>query len=151
MSSKRWKVKEVETDASVADTNESNLILTINSNRCADEDEIIAFKGIIGYMLERLDKILLLKQGNVFSGYADLSEYLVEDVQVEVRYEIGPRFGRSHCHIFLHAKLSDRGSMMNVDITKVREYLIEQWGYNPHVNVKVVDNAVLNLSRYIRK
>lgn len=152
MATKRWAVTQVESDPEAANMNESTLFLTINPNKVATEEQVLAFREIIRYLTEeKLDQVLTLKQEDVVSGYDTLAEYLVGDVKVSVKYEIGPRFSRQHVHISLQALLRDRGSMMHIDLAKLRDYLAEQLGYRAHVNVRAVQNSHFNIDRYIRK
>lgn len=149
--SRRWDVEEVYSDPDAANRSESLLMLTINPNQTFTEGDDIIFRGLLDYMLERLDKILLLKQGDVIGGYAALEPILVSNIKVAIKFEVGPQFHRQHAHITLSAIMEGRGSMMHVDCDKVRAFFREQLGYTPYVNVNRKQNVEFDLRRYILK
>lgn len=149
---KKWTVTEVEHEDVASNMNESTLFLTINPNVITDVESDKKLRNVVSYMVyECLDLCLLLKQGSNIYPYEELEHYIVGDIKVDVRYEVGSKYSRNHVHIKLQTLLQDRGSIMHVDLAAVREYLKEQLGYAPYVNIRAVQNSNFNIDRYIRK
>lgn len=150
--SKRWKVEQVFSDSDTQNYNESTLFLTINPNQMANEEELDFMKDVMSHMLnDNLDKIVYLVQAGQKLTFEDLEEYMVGNIKVRVKYEIGSKFRRAHVHVKLQCLLKDRGSMMHLDLPKVRAFLKEQYEYNVYVNVDAVQNSNFNIDRYISK
>lgn len=149
---KRWKVEQVFSDSDTQNYNESTLFLTINPNQMANEEELDFMKDVMSHMLnDNLDKIVYLVQAGQKLTFEDLEEYMVGNIKVRVKYEIGSKFRRAHVHVKLQCLLKDRGSMMHLDLPKVRAFLKEQYEYNVYVNVDAVQNSNFNIDRYISK
>lgn len=144
-------MKNVESDESRANMEKSTLLLTINPNIVGDTGEEEHFKAFIDYLIDNLDKVLLLRQGDIAYPYSELEPLLVGDIKVSVKYEIGSRFHRNHVHIKVEAILNERGNRLNIKLDTLRGYLKEQLGYTPHVDVKAIKDSVFDVERYIRK
>jgi hypothetical protein len=150
--SKRWNVSLVESNPESQDYNESTLFLTINPNQMSNEEDIDFMKDVMSHMLDdNLDKIVHLVQGGTKLSYEDLEEYMVGNIKVDVKYEVGSRYNRAHVHVKLQCLLKNRGSMMHLDLAKVRAFLKEQYEYNVYVEVRAVQNSNFNIDRYISK
>ena len=149
--SKRWIVKDVESNEEAADMEKSTLLLTINPNVVEGEEDVVHFKAVIKHLTDNLDKVLLLRQGDIAYGYEGLEPLLVGNIGVSVKYEVGSRFHRNHVHIKIEAVMRTRGSKMHIDLAKLRGYLREQIGYSPHVDVKAIKDSVFDVERYIQK
>jgi len=150
--SKRWKVEQVFSDSDTQNYNESTLFLTINPNQMANEEELDFMKDVMSHMLnDNLDKIVYLVQAGQKLTFEDLEEYMVGNIKVRVKYEVGSRYNRAHVHVKLQCLLKDRGSMMHLDLPKVRAFLKEQYEYNVYVNVDAAQNSNFNIDRYISK
>lgn len=148
---KRWNVKKVVADEESTSTNKSILFLTINPNTVQDDEERQYFEDVIEALTNNLDKFLLLKQGDILYPYSELEPLLVGEIDVEVKFEIGPRFRRDHCHITIIGVVNNRNSMMFLDLEKIRAYGREQLGYEPYVDAKGKGDNAFNMRRYIRK
>ena len=147
-----WTVTNVVSDPESQNYNESTLFLTINPNQMSSEEDIDFMKDVMSHMLnDNLDKIVYLVQAGEKLSYADLEEYMVGNIKVDVKYEIGSKFGRAHVHVKLQCLLKNRGSMMHLDLPKVRAFLKEQYEYNVYVEVRAIQNSNFNIDRYISK
>lgn len=144
-------MKNVEANEEEANMEKSTVFLTINPNTVCDNDEEELFRAVIGYITDHLDRVLLLRQGDVAYGYEELEPLLVGDMKVSVKYEVGSRFHRSHMHMKIEAVLNGRGNKVQFDLAKIRGYLKEQLGYTPHLDAKFVKDSVFDIERYIRK
>lgn len=149
---KRWVIEELDSDPVAANMSESTLILTINPNHEQPLDGGAFFRECTDYLLSKLDAILTVQQGkDVVGDYAALEPILASEINVSVRYEVGPRFHRQHVHIVLSALMHGRGNMMRVNCDKIRAFYNEQLGYTPYVNAERAKNPVFDLRRYILK
>lgn len=142
----------VESNPESQDYNESTLFLTINPNQMVNDDDVDFMKDVMRYMLEEnLDKIVYLVQAGAKYDYTALEEYMVGDIKVDVKYEVGTRYSRAHVHVKLQCLLKNRGSMMHIDLNKVRAFLKEQYEHDVYVEVRAVQNSNFNIDRYISK
>ena len=126
--------------------NYSNYLVTINSQQVSDggrRDKM--FRQIIR------DKQARFHEYIVPIGEAVGKDFAMNSTRAKIvtGFEISPKGKLYHVHMCI--EMHQMRGLYQIDIKKLRNDIIDEWGYNIHLDIKPIKTSIINIYNYIRK
>jgi hypothetical protein len=128
----------------------SCFFITVNSNKMLgapdfEEEQAARFRSALEMIFssERIAKYLLDTKHD-----GDLSPEYVKSINVQLAFEVGSKFGRTHAHVLVSVKHT---SNIRFKLPLLRSTMNHIVGSKVHINLKAFSSQVATLEEYLRK